>query len=40
MKNKRIELADVVRRFRDDYLAQFSDVLMPSQKKAMKDIGA
>ena len=40
MKNKRIELADVVRRFQDDYAAQFGDVMMPSQKKALKNIGA
>ena len=40
MKNKRIELADVVRRFQDDYVAQFGDVMMPSQKKALKDIAA
>lgn len=40
MKNKRIELADVVRRFQDDYVAQFRDVMMPSQKKALEDIAA
>jgi hypothetical protein len=40
MKNKRIELADVVRRFQDDYVARFGDVMMPSQTKALKDIAA
>jgi DNA-directed RNA polymerase subunit RPC12/RpoP len=40
MKDNRIELADVVRRFKDDYLAQFGHVMMPSQKKALADISA
>ena len=38
MKNPTIELADVVRRFRDEYAAQFGQVMMPSQKKALDDI--
>jgi hypothetical protein len=40
MKNDRIELADVVRRFKDDYLARFGHRMMPSQKKALADIAA
>ena len=32
MKNNRIELADVVRRFKDDYVAQFGPLMMPSQE--------
>ena len=40
MKDERIELADVVRRFKDDYVAQFGDRMMPSQKKALADIAA
>ena len=40
MKNDHIELADVVRRFRDDYVARFGHLMMPSQKKALADIAA
>ena len=40
MKDNRIELADVVRQFKDDYLAQFGHLMMPSQKKALADIAA
>jgi hypothetical protein len=40
MKDNRIELADVVRRFKDDYIAQFGPVIMPSQQKALADIAA
>jgi hypothetical protein len=40
MKNDRIELADVVRRFQDEYLARFGHQMMPSQKKALADIAA
>jgi hypothetical protein len=40
MKDNRIELADVVRRFKDDYLAGFGQLIMPSQKKALADIAA
>ena len=40
MKNNRIELADVVRRFKDDYVAQFGHLMMPSQQKALADIAA
>jgi hypothetical protein len=38
MKNATIELADVVRQFRDEYAAQFGQVMMPSQRKALEDI--
>lgn len=38
MRDNQIELADVVRRFKDDYLAQFGHLIMPSQKKALADI--
>jgi hypothetical protein len=38
MKDNRIELADVVRRFKDEYLACFGHLMMPSQKKALTDI--
>jgi hypothetical protein len=38
MNNATIELADVVRQFRDEYAAQFGQVMMPSQKKALADI--
>ena len=40
MKDNRIELADVVRRFKDDYVARFGHLMMPSQKKALADIAA
>jgi len=40
MKDDRIELADVVRRFKDDYVARFGHLMMPSQKKALADIAA
>jgi hypothetical protein len=40
MKDDRIQLADVVRRFKDDYVARFGDRMMPSQKKALDDIAA
>ena len=40
MRDNRIELADVVRRFKDDYVAQFGPVIMPSQRKALNDIAA
>ena len=38
MKNHRIELADVVRRFKDDYIARFGHLMMPSQAKALADL--
>ena len=38
MKNAKLELADVVRQFRDAYVAQFGHVMLPSQKKALDDI--
>jgi len=37
MKDNRIELADVVRRFKDRYVAEFGHCMMPSQKKALAD---
>jgi hypothetical protein len=40
MKNTMIELADVVRRFQGEYFAQFGDRIMPSQRKALRDIAA
>jgi Zn finger protein HypA/HybF involved in hydrogenase expression len=40
MKDNRIELADVVRRFKHDYVAQFGSLMMPSQRKALADIAA
>ena len=40
MKNHRIELADVVHRFKDDYIARFGHRMMPSQKKALADLAA
>ena len=40
MKDNRIELADVVRRFQDEYVARFGPRMMPSQKKALADIAA
>ena len=40
MKDDRIELADVVRRFKDRYVARFGPLMMPSQKKALTDIAA
>jgi hypothetical protein len=40
MRNNQIELADVVRRFKDPYLARFGHLMMPSQKKALADIAA
>jgi hypothetical protein len=40
MKDQRIELADVVRQFQDDYVARFGHLMMPSQKKALADIAA
>jgi DNA-directed RNA polymerase subunit RPC12/RpoP len=38
MKNARLELADVVRQFRDAHAAQFGHLMLPSQKKALDDI--
>jgi hypothetical protein len=38
MKNAKLELADVVRRFRDAHAAQFGHLMLPSQKKALDDI--
>lgn len=35
-----IELADVVRRFRAEYIAQYGQGMMPSQKRALADIAA
>jgi len=40
MKDDRIQLADVVRRFKDDYVAQSGHLMMPSHKKALTDIAA
>ena len=40
MKDNRIELADVVRRFKDDYVDEFGHRMMPSQRKALADIAA
>ena len=36
----RVELADVVRRFAPQYIAQYGHRMMPSQKKALSDIAA
>jgi hypothetical protein len=38
VKNANLELADVVRQFRDAYAAQFAHVMLPSQRKALDDI--
>ena len=35
-----VELADVVRRFRPQYTAQYGQAMMPSQKRALADIAA
>jgi len=40
MRDNQIELADVVRRFKDEYLTRFGHLIMPSQKKALADIAA
>ena len=40
MKNNRIEVADVVRRFQDEYVAQFGHLMLPSQRRALTDIAA
>ena len=40
MKHDGIELADVVRQFKDPYVAEFGDRIMPSQRKALTDIAA
>ena len=40
MKDNRIELADVVRRFQDRYVTRFGPLMMPSQRKALDDIAA
>ncbi len=40
MKDNRIQLADVVRRFKDDYVDEFGHLMMPSQQKALADIAA
>ncbi len=40
MKDNRIELADVVRRFKDRYVDLFGHLMMPSQRKALTDIAA
>jgi len=39
-KEERIELADVLRRFKDDYMARFGEKMMPSQRRALVDITA
>ena len=36
----RVELADVIRQFAPQYIAQYGDRMMPSQKKALADIAA
>ena len=33
-----LDTADIVRRFSKDYITQFGDVMLPSQKKAIFDI--
>jgi predicted nucleic acid-binding Zn ribbon protein len=38
MQNAKLELADVVRQFRDAHAAQFAQVMLPSQRKALEDI--
>jgi hypothetical protein len=38
VKNVRLELAEVVRQFRDAHAAQFAGVMLPSQRKALSDI--
>ncbi len=38
MKDNRIELADVIHRFKDAYVDEFGHLMMPSQKKALADI--
>jgi len=38
MKNAQLELADVVRQFRDAHAAQFGHVMLPSQKKALTGV--
>jgi Zn finger protein HypA/HybF involved in hydrogenase expression len=38
MTDKPIEIADVLRRFIGDYEKQFADRMLPSQRKAIKDI--
>jgi hypothetical protein len=35
-----VELADVVRRFGPDYISQYGQLMMPSQKRALSDIAA
>lgn len=40
MKENRIELADVLHRFKDEYIEQFGNRMMPSQQKALADITA
>ncbi len=40
MKDNRIELADVVRRFKDRYVNEFGSVMMSSQRRALADIAA
>jgi len=35
-----VELADVVRRFAPEYVSQYRQVMMPSQRKALSDIAA
>jgi len=38
MKNQSPELGDVVRQFQEQYIAQAGHAIMPSQKKALRDI--
>ena len=40
MNDNPIELADVFRRFKDDYLEQFANQIMPSQERALANIAA
>ena len=35
-----VELADVARQFTSEYMSQYGEVMMPSQKRALADIMA
>ena len=39
-KKSSLELADVVRQFGEPYIEKYQDVILPSQRKALRDIAA
>jgi Transposase zinc-binding domain len=40
VREHRLEVADVFRQHKEEFLDQWGDVLSPQQRKALRDIGA